>query len=181
MIKLYSQTIAAMIMSAAGGGALLGSIIMSLTNTTKKNISYIIYGPGILGLVVLLASLQSNLYFWFAAVFVFSMVIPFVYGSCQTIYQSQVEAGLQGRVFGFRRTALTLFLVLGYLLGPWVAEIFCHIYSIFQIANCQVLGMKSYLFIISSITLITVFYMYRKLNLMNVEFRMDSKLIVEKV
>jgi MFS transporter, DHA3 family, macrolide efflux protein len=105
MILSYaSADVLGVLLTIAGGGFLLGSLVMSAWGGPKRRVD------GILGFGLLFGLGLCTLGFRPAALwvglgaFVAHFALPFVNGCNQAIWQSRVPPALQGRVFALRQT-----------------------------------------------------------------------------
>jgi MFS family permease len=104
MILSRSNSVALAAVRAAGAlGGIVGGALLSVWGGPKRRIhGVLLFGAAecLLGLTWLGAS--STLLFWTIGNFFFSFFEPFVEGSDLSIWQSKVEADVQGRVFSAR-------------------------------------------------------------------------------
>ena len=114
-----------LVVSATGGGLLLGGLLMSLWGGPKRRIH------GVIGFELLAAALMVLIGFRTSAaviaLFVFGhfVCIAISDGSGQAIWQSKIPPDIQGRVFSLQRMVSWLFLPLGLVLaGPLADNVF---------------------------------------------------------
>jgi MFS family permease len=113
------------VLSIAGVGMLLGGIIMSIWGGPKRRVLGILGFTLLQGVILLLGGLQPNslLIALAAAVFLFSSQI--VIGCSQTIWQTKVAPGVQGRVFAIRTMIAWSSLPIAYFVaGPLADYVF---------------------------------------------------------
>jgi MFS transporter, DHA3 family, macrolide efflux protein len=88
-------------MFAAGG--ILGGLIMSAWGGFKRRVHGVLFGHILMGVGTIFLGMGQNLYWWIPAAIFIDMLIPWVNGSNQAIWQSKVAPDVQGRVFSARR------------------------------------------------------------------------------
>jgi DHA3 family macrolide efflux protein-like MFS transporter len=113
------------IISIAGAGMLVGSLVMSIWGGWKRRINSVLCFEFLSGICFLLMGLRPS--FWLTAFSAFSahLTIAVVYGSNQAIWQSKVEPSLQGRVFATQQMIAKAASPLAYLLaGPLADNVF---------------------------------------------------------
>lgn len=92
------------VMSAAGVGGLVGSVILIIWGGPKRRINGVLLGianAGFFGL--LLMGLGRTPIFWTITSFIAMLSIPIANSSSQAIWQAKVAPDVQGRVFATRR------------------------------------------------------------------------------
>jgi DHA3 family macrolide efflux protein-like MFS transporter len=113
------------IISVAGFGMLAGSLVMSIWGGPRRRINGVLFFEMLSGVCFLL--IGSRPAFWPVAFGALGahMTIAVVFGSNQSIWQSKVEPGAQGRVFAFQQMVASAAVPLAYLLaGPLAEKIF---------------------------------------------------------
>jgi hypothetical protein len=113
------------ILSVAALGMLVGGLVASTIGPPRRRMHGVVGFQLLAGLSLLAAGLPptSGLVTGAAALFLFS--VPLTYASTQTIWQSKVPPGLQGRVFALRRMLTLAAPPLAALLcGPLAEEVF---------------------------------------------------------
>jgi MFS transporter, DHA3 family, macrolide efflux protein len=112
VLKFGSATKFGIVVSAAGCGMLLGSMVMSTWGGPKRRIFGILSLTILQGFVIIILGLGIKLSLAIASigVFVYQFADPIIMGSNRAIWQSKVPLELQGRVFSlqlmFQRAAL---------------------------------------------------------------------------
>ena len=92
------------VMTAGAVGGVVGGIIMSAWGGTKRKVHGVLFGHVLSGLLgMTLIGLGRGLPVWMAGAFLGWMLIPWVNGSNQAIWQAKVAPDVQGRVFAARR------------------------------------------------------------------------------
>jgi MFS family permease len=113
------------ILSIAGAGMLIGSVLMSIWGGPKRRIYGIISGGLLQGLALLVGGLQPSVPLIAAAAFAFLFTSPIILGCSQTIWQSKVAPDLQGRVFALRTAIASSSVPFAYLVaGPLADRVF---------------------------------------------------------
>lgn len=126
MILSRSNPVTLAVVRAAGAlGGIVGGGILSLWGGPKRRIhGVLLFGAAesLLGLAWLGAS--SVLLFWAIGNFFFSFFEPFVEGSDLAIWQSKVEADVQGRVFSARYALEQIPFLAGFGASIWFTQNF---------------------------------------------------------
>lgn len=113
------------VLSIAGSGLLVGSVLMAAWGGPTPRI-YGILGFGFLqGLALFLGGMQTSIPLITAAAFVFLFTSPLILGCSQAIWQSKIPPDVQGRVFAMRQMIALSTSPLAYLLaGPLTDRVF---------------------------------------------------------
>ncbi len=85
-------------------GGVIGGVLMSAWGGTRKKVHGVLAGwilAGLLGTVLM--GLGQDVVIWALAVFLGNLIIPWINGSNQAIWQAKVAPDVQGRVFSTRR------------------------------------------------------------------------------
>ncbi|MEM7336919.1 MAG: MFS transporter [Chloroflexota bacterium] len=99
-----NEVVLGSVQSAAGVGALVGGILMSIWGGPKRRIHGVFIGMLLSALLgTLFMGMAQSVVAWSAAAFAQIFFIPIMNGSNQAIWQSKVPPALQGRVFATRR------------------------------------------------------------------------------
>jgi MFS family permease len=93
----------AMVRSAAGLGALLGSFLISAWGGPRQKIRGVILGWAGVMLSVLCTGLGQGVLSWVYAIALGALITPFISASSQAIWQAKVPPDVQGKVFAARR------------------------------------------------------------------------------
>lgn len=114
------------VMSAMGVGGVVGGLAMSVWGGPKPRIHGVLAGFIILGIFGnALMGIGQTLPVWVAAGFIEMVILPFINGSNQAIWQAKVQPDLQGRVFATRRLIAQVAGPIGILVaGPLADRIF---------------------------------------------------------
>ena len=113
------------IISIAGVGMLVGSLVMSIWGGPQRRINGVLRFEFLSGICFLLMGLRPS--FWSTAIGAFGahVTIAIVYGSNQAIWQSKIAPNVQGRVFATQQMIAKAALPLAYLLaGPLADNLF---------------------------------------------------------
>ena len=113
------------IISIAGVGMLMGSLVVSLWGGPQRRINGVLRFEFLSGICFLLMGLQPS--FWLTAVGAFGahVTIAIVYGSNQAIWQTKVAPDVQGRVFAAQQMIARAASPLAYLMaGPLADDLF---------------------------------------------------------
>ena len=113
------------IISTAGGGMLVGSLVMSVWGGPRRRVDGVLYFELLSGVCFLLMGLRPA--FWLIGVGAFGahLTIAIIYGSNQAIWQSKVAPDVQGRVFAVQEMVARAASPLAYLLaGPLADKVF---------------------------------------------------------
>lgn len=111
------------IITIAGTGMLIGSILMTAWGGPKRRIKGVITFELLSGICFILMGLRPE--FWLVAVGVFGahVTIAIVFGSNQALWQTKIEPKNQGRVFAAQQMFASLASPLAYLLAGPLAEV----------------------------------------------------------
>jgi MFS family permease len=91
------------VMTAGAIGGVAGGVLMTAWGGPKQRVHGVLAGHAAMGAAMLLLGFGRAQPFWMAALFLEALIIPIVNGSNQAIWQTQVAADVQGRVFTARR------------------------------------------------------------------------------
>jgi hypothetical protein len=113
------------IISIAGGGMLVGSLVMSIWGGPKRRIYGVLNFEALSGVCFLLMGLRPSLWPIALGAFGAHLTIAIVYGSNQAIWQSKVAPDVQGRVFATQQMITRAATPLAFLLaGPLAERVF---------------------------------------------------------
>ncbi len=114
-----------LLLSMAGGGWLVGSLIVSLWRNPPGFVLPIMGGIAIQGWVLLGAGVDGivkSFPIFVGGIFAYSLVCPIILSFSQAIWQSQVEIRLQGKVFATRLAIEWSFRLVALVLAGWLAD-----------------------------------------------------------
>jgi MFS family permease len=113
------------VISIAGVGMLVGSLIMSLWGGPRRRINGVLAFELLSGVCFMLIGLRPSFWPVAAGVFGAHATIAIVFGSNQVIWQSKVAPDIQGRVFATQQMIARAAAPLAYLLaGPLADRVF---------------------------------------------------------
>lgn len=92
-----------LVLTVAGGGFLLGSLALSLRGGRWSYHATIIVGSGLFGLALIAAGLVPHIAWVGAFAFIAHFIVPWVNGSSQALWLSQVDDSVQGRLQAVRQ------------------------------------------------------------------------------
>lgn len=92
------------VMTAGAVGGIAGSLIMSAWGGTKRKVHGVLLGHVLLGVLSMtLLGLGRGVAVWMVSSFLGTLLVPWIDGSNQAIWQAKVGPDVQGRVFASRR------------------------------------------------------------------------------
>lgn len=107
------------VLTIAGSGLLVGSIVIGVWGGPKRRINGILAFGLLQGFALFLGGLQASVPLIAASAFLFLFTSPIILGCSQAIWQSKIPADIQGRVFAVRQMIALSTTPLAYLLaGP---------------------------------------------------------------
>lgn len=118
-----NQIILASVQAALGAGGITGSIIVSIWGGPKRKVQTIMIAGACSFLIGdPLLALGTTGPVWIVAAFLSSFFIPFISSPCNVLWQTKVQPEIQGRVFSIRGMFQQASLMLGFLLGGYLAD-----------------------------------------------------------
>jgi MFS family permease len=113
----------AAVQSTGAIGGIVGGVILSVWGGTKRRVqSVLMGGVGACLLGILWLGMSRVLLLWAIGSFFFAFFEPFVEGGNLAIWQSKVEADVQGRVFSARQLLVQIPYLIGILMAGYLAE-----------------------------------------------------------
>jgi MFS family permease len=97
-----SPAVLGTVLSVAGAGMLVGSMVMSAWGGPKRRINGVLGSITLAALCIIVAGLQPSALLLAVTAFFFLFSTPFTAASSQAIWQSKVAPDVQGRVFAIR-------------------------------------------------------------------------------
>ena len=118
-----SESALATVQSLGAVGGIAGGVILGLWGGTKHRIHNVLLGgAGACALGILWLGLSQTIFYWAIGNFFFAFFEPFVEGGNLAIWQTKVEADVQGRVFSARQLLVQLPYLFGILSAGYLAE-----------------------------------------------------------
>lgn len=105
VLSFASPAVLGTILSVAGIGMLLGSILMAVWGGPQHRVMGILGFTLVQGMILLTGGLRPNVFLIGGAAFLFLFVNPIVVGCDQVIWQRKVAPDVQGRVLAIHRMA----------------------------------------------------------------------------
>ncbi len=103
VLSFSTETALGAILSVAGIGAIVGSLLVSAYGEPKHLVRTIMMGIGVMGLLNAIAGVRASILVIAAPSVLLLLLLPVVNGASQVIWQTKVAEGAQGRVFSLRR------------------------------------------------------------------------------
>jgi DHA3 family macrolide efflux protein-like MFS transporter len=118
-----NETALAAVQSTGAVGGITGGVILSLWGGAQRRIhNVLIGGAGACLLGILWLGLTQTVILWAIGSFFFAFFEPFVEGGNIAIWQTKVEADVQGRVFSARHLLVQIPYLFGILAAGYLAE-----------------------------------------------------------
>ena len=125
ILAFTTATQLSFVISIAGGGMLLSSLIMSAWNGPKSRIGGVLGSQLVFGLGILFIGLRPSILLIGFGALIAHLMLPVNSVTNQAIWQSKVAAGAQGRVFAMRQMVAKAMTLLAFLLaGPLADNVF---------------------------------------------------------
>ena len=99
ILSVTSTVLLGTIMSIAGFGLLLGSVLMSIWGGPRRRVYGVLGAMFLGGLFILLGGLRPSVPLFIIAAFGFLFTLPIANGCTMSIWQTKVAPDVQGRVF----------------------------------------------------------------------------------
>ena len=122
ILGFTSADVLGIIISVAGGGMLVGSLVMSAWGGPKRRIDGVLRFELLSGLCFLLIGLRPSAWPVALGAFGAHLTIAIIYGSNQAIWQSKVPPNVQGRVFAMQQMIAKSTTPLAYLVAGPIAD-----------------------------------------------------------
>jgi hypothetical protein len=103
ILSFSTEAAAGAVLSAAGIGAVAGSVIVGVFGEPKRLVRTIMAGISVSGILLALSGTRESLVAIAAPFVLMLLLMPIVNSASQVIWQTKVEEGVQGRVFSLRR------------------------------------------------------------------------------
>jgi MFS family permease len=118
-----NETALAAVQSTGAVGGITGGVILSLWGGAQRRIhNVLIGGAGACLLGILWLGLTQTVILWAIGSFFFAFFEPFVEGGNIAVWQTKVEADVQGRVFSARHLLVQIPYLFGILAAGYLAE-----------------------------------------------------------
>ncbi len=125
ILEIASPQILGLVISIAGGGMLLSSLVMSAWGGPQRRIAGILGFELVCGLFMMLIGLRPSAWLIALGAFGAHFTLPIIRGSNLAIWQSKVAPEVQGRVFAAQQAIAKAATPLAYLAaGPLADKIF---------------------------------------------------------
>ena len=125
VLSFASPAVLGTVMSIAGSGMLVGSVVMSTWGGPPRLINSVFGFMLLSGLCIFVAGLRPSAQLFALAAFLFCFGLPIINGCIQVILQRKVVPDVQGRVFALMRTIAGSSLPLAYVVaGPLADRVF---------------------------------------------------------
>jgi hypothetical protein len=125
VLAFSTETALGVILSTAGAGAVVGSLVVSAYGEPRRLVRTIMLGIGAMGLSTTIAGMRPSLLVVGVPTVLMLFLNPIVNGASQVVWQTKVAEGAQGRVFSLRRmigSAISPVAIL--LAGPLADDVF---------------------------------------------------------
>ena len=122
ILGFTSADVLGIIISVAGGGMLVGSLVMSAWGGPKRRIDGVLRFELLSGLCFLLIGMRPSAWLVALGAFGAHLTIAIIYGSNQAIWQSKVPPSVQGRVFATQQMMAKSTTPLAYLVAGPIAD-----------------------------------------------------------
>ncbi len=122
VLTLFDPMMLGVLMTVGGVGGLLGALTMAVWGGPKRHLDGVIWFMSLAGVAIILCGVTTSPWIIGVAAFAFSFFVPIITSCSQIIWQRSVPNEMQGRVFAFRQVISTLFMPLGMILSPFLAE-----------------------------------------------------------
>ncbi len=103
MVSFSSEAAAGGVLSAAGAGAIAGSIIVSIWGGPKRLIRGVMIGIFLGGIAIVVTGLRASVPLIVSGVVALMLLVPIVQTASSVLWQTKVDPAVQGRVFSLRR------------------------------------------------------------------------------
>jgi MFS transporter, DHA3 family, macrolide efflux protein len=111
--------------SVGAAGMLGGGAILGVWGGPRRRVSAVLVLSALQGSLLFLGGLKPSLPLIGAALFAFMLLVPLIQGTSQTLWQTKIDLGLQGRVFALREVVFTVAMPVAFLVaGPLAERVF---------------------------------------------------------
>jgi len=124
-LSFTTELVFGSVMSIAGLGMVLGTIVMSAWGGPKKRVRGLTLLLSAAGVTIGVVGLRAAVVPAAAGMFALMLLIPIINGTSTTLWQTKVDLDMQGRVFALRRMMGQIAAPASYLLaGPLADKVF---------------------------------------------------------
>ncbi len=125
LLSFSNEAAAGGIMSIAGVGMLVGSVVMSAWGGPKRRVPGMLAFMAVSGVAVSLTGIRESVPLVAASVFLLMATVAIINGTSQALWQVKISPDMQGRVFSVRRLLAQFAAPISYLLaGPLADSVF---------------------------------------------------------
>lgn len=103
ILSFSTESAAGAVLSAAGIGAVVGSVAVGIFGEPKRLVRTIMGGIAVSGVLLALSGTRESLVVIAVPSVLLLLLMPIVNSASQVVWQTKVEEGVQGRVFSLRR------------------------------------------------------------------------------
>jgi hypothetical protein len=122
IISFSTEAAAGVVLSVAGVGAVLGSLLVSSLGTPKHLIRAVLLGIFTVGILTALTGARKSLLLIAACTALAFFLNPIINSSSQVVWQTKVAEGVQGRVFALRYMIARIVSPLAILIAGPIAD-----------------------------------------------------------
>ncbi|MBL4869079.1 MAG: hypothetical protein JKY67_22180, partial [Pseudomonadales bacterium] len=113
-----------MVMSVGGAGVVMGGLIMMAWGGPKRKIFGVLYSALAIASMVVLFPIVPSIYVFAIGAFVTMTMYPIFTACIQSIWQTKVDADMQGRLFSFRSMVIGAVAPIAYMGSGFLADYF---------------------------------------------------------
>ena len=125
VLSFSTPAVLGTVMSTAGMGMLIGSIIISAWGGPKRRINLVLSFGILQGICLFIIGVQPNTWLILAGVFIFLVGFPIIAGTAEAIWMVKVAPDVQGRVFSTRNMIVASTMPIAFLAaGPLADNLF---------------------------------------------------------
>ncbi|MDF1595048.1 MAG: MFS transporter [Acidimicrobiia bacterium] len=125
LLSFSNEAAAGGIMSIAGIGMLVGSVVMSVWGGPKRRVPGMLGFMAISGVAVSITGVRASVLWIAGSAFTLMATVAIVNGTSQALWHTKVAPDMQGRVFSVRRLLAQFAAPISYLLaGPLADNVF---------------------------------------------------------
>jgi MFS family permease len=122
LLEISSEQVAGVVASIGAGGVVAGSLFLAAWGGPRDRIAGVYVPILLMGFGLILVGLRPSLPLIVVGLLLVTTTHPTAGGSSQSIWQSKVPAGLQGRVFAIRQVSAIISAPAAFLLAGWLAD-----------------------------------------------------------